>query len=272
MKEGKEKMELNALAAAADLPLEATKKEDPNALGQEDFLRMLLTQLEHQDPLEPQDPTEFTAQLAQFTTLEQLVAIRAGIDKLGDESASASDLASLASLVGREVAVRGDRVSLDGRGTPAPLGLDLDAPAARVRVSLMDAQGRLAHSFDAGPFEAGRQDLAWSGLTTGGNPLPAGDYSIRAESLNGNNATRVGTIVRGRVRAVEPNADGTASLDLGALRATSSDVLEVREAGARAMMPALHEMMSTPRLPGMPEATPLRPSLPPMLENLEVGS
>ena len=55
--------------------------ESRQSLGREDFLKMLIAQLENQDPLDPQDPTEFTAQLATFSSLEQLIEIRAGLDR-----------------------------------------------------------------------------------------------------------------------------------------------------------------------------------------------
>jgi flagellar basal-body rod modification protein FlgD len=62
-------------------PSDAPKKA---ALGRDDFLKMLLAQLENQDPLDPQDATEFTAQLATFSMLEQLVSIEQGISRLED--------------------------------------------------------------------------------------------------------------------------------------------------------------------------------------------
>lgn len=67
-------------AASSDSETEAPKK----ALGQDDFLKMLLAQLENQDPLDPQDATEFTAQLATFSMLEQLVGIQEGIGRIED--------------------------------------------------------------------------------------------------------------------------------------------------------------------------------------------
>ena len=225
-----------ATAAAAPAPNERT------GLGQEDFLRMLLTQIEHQDPLEPQDPTEFTAQLAQFTTLEQLVAIREGIDGLGASTATASDLAALASLVGREVAVRSDQLELPasfGEGAaPPPIEVELLDPAENLRVSVRSASGSVVHSFDTGPLSAGRHALAWDGRDGAGQPLAPGLYTITATAGDDAAGARVQTLVRGRARAIAPGPEGSATLEVGALRVSSNDVVEVRQERELAAAPA----------------------------------
>ena len=71
-------MDIDALLGATATEGSTQTRE---SLGREDFLRMLIAQLENQDPLDPQDPTEFTAQLATFSSLEQLIEIRAGLDR-----------------------------------------------------------------------------------------------------------------------------------------------------------------------------------------------
>jgi flagellar basal-body rod modification protein FlgD len=74
---------IEELHNASQAILTSTSEEAPkSALGRDEFLKMLLAQLENQDPLDPQDATEFTAQLASFSMLEQLVTISQGIERI----------------------------------------------------------------------------------------------------------------------------------------------------------------------------------------------
>ena len=75
-------------------PAQRSPTSQASGLGQEDFLKMLLAQLEHQDPLDPQDATEFTAQLAQFSSLDQLVSMRQSVDSLSSSGGISNGLAA----------------------------------------------------------------------------------------------------------------------------------------------------------------------------------
>jgi len=210
---------------------------------------MLITQLEHQDPLEPQDPTEFTAQLAQFSTLEQLTAIRQGIDALrADESGGSSDLASLANLVGRDVVIRSSMFEVKaGEGVPT-LELDLAEPAESVRVSVLNSAGIAVRTLDLGSLSSGRRALAWDGLASDGTPLLPGSYELRAEAVSGANSARIETLVHGTVDAVAPTADGAVSLTVGPAHADPDSIVEVRRT------PVAAPAIALPVLPGVAAA------------------
>ena len=112
-------------------PLPAAVRSEaagPKELGQQDFLKMLIAQLENQDPLDPQDATEFTAQLAQFNSLDQLMAMRSSMDALTSVQNEAQSLAT-ASLIGREALVSGSQFGV------------ADDPAAAVREAQAIAVG-----------------------------------------------------------------------------------------------------------------------------------
>lgn len=213
---------------AATSAASAAANRDRTTLGQDEFMRMLITQLEHQDPLEPQDPTEFTAQLAQFSTLEQLTKIREGIDGLRSDEGAFSDVASLAGLVGRDVVIRSSMFEVDAGGAVPGLELDLAAPAEAVRVRVLNAAGIPVRTFDLGSLSSGRHALAWDGLASDGTPVPPGTYELRAESVSGANSTRLETLVHGTVDAVEPLAGGGASITVGPAHAASDAIVEVR--------------------------------------------
>ena len=87
--------------------------DDQNSMGKEDFLTLLVAQLQNQDPLNPDDPTEFTAQLAQFSSLEQLFTLNESMDNLVASNASSDRLSTLATI-GKEVAYHGDTFEYAG--------------------------------------------------------------------------------------------------------------------------------------------------------------
>lgn len=147
-------------------------------VGREDFLRMLIAQLEHQDPLDPQDATEFTAQLAQFSSLDQLVSMRTAIEGLATRQ-SQSDALSAASLIGHEALVQGSRFDVGVSPAPMPtLTLDLSGAADITSVEVLNASGQVvATAANVGSLPQGQHALAWSDFDQ--QPV-AGTYSYRA--------------------------------------------------------------------------------------------
>ncbi|MFQ5418362.1 MAG: flagellar hook assembly protein FlgD, partial [Myxococcota bacterium] len=132
-----------------------------SALGREDFLQMLIAQLENQDPLNPQDATEFTAQLAQFSSLEQLLSIRNSIDRLADSEAVSQRLGA-AGLIGREVTAEGAQVAVAAGGIPLAEPLfTLAESATATTVNVFDAAGRLVRTLPFGPLGQGEHEIGW---------------------------------------------------------------------------------------------------------------
>ncbi|HVP29133.1 MAG TPA: flagellar hook capping FlgD N-terminal domain-containing protein [Myxococcota bacterium] len=222
-------MDLTQLAggtSATSTTSDATKAvADRSSLGQQDFLKMLITQLENQDPLNPQDATQFTAQLAQFSSLEQLVSLRTGIDKLVSAQ-SGSSLLSTASLIGRQVVAQGEQFEL-GSGAAPQLGFSLDGAATSVRVQIQDDRGNVVRELRLGALDQGRHDLAWDGKGEGGSTLPAGVYSLHVEAAAGATAVPATTFVSGLVTG-SALSNGQATLMLGSIPVALSDVEEVR--------------------------------------------
>ena len=98
-----------------------------NTLGEDDFLTLLVAQLENQDPLEPQDNTEFIAQLAQFSSLEQQTSTNDKLDELIVSQTSSGQMATF-SLLGQKVSAATDSIYL--QGDSIELGCTLDQAAA----------------------------------------------------------------------------------------------------------------------------------------------
>ena len=193
----------------------AAEPEDKNTVGTDDFLRMLIAQLENQDPLNPQDPTEFTAQLAQFTNLEQQIAIRDGVEELvslqrPEEGANATDtlLQSLTatSMIGREVLAAASHFEVhEGNQTPQ-LDFHLAAAAPDVRIEIRDERGILIRTLEDAEIAPGNaalaqgpQSITWDGKNLAGNDVPDGVYSYEVTATNGGVPVPVQTLLTGVV-------------------------------------------------------------------------
>jgi flagellar basal-body rod modification protein FlgD len=164
-----------ATSSASTTAKSATKNAD--IMGKEDFLTLLVAQLQNQDPLNPDDPTEFTAQLAQFSSLEQLYNLNESMTGLTTAQANSEKLAAL-SLIGKEVSYNGSSFTYDG--TPIAVGYQLDGVATGVTLSLQDADGRTINTLEAAGTEltAGNHFITWDGTDQDGNPAVAGTYKI----------------------------------------------------------------------------------------------
>lgn len=157
-----------------------TPENDPRAAGTEavsedEFLRLLVAQLQNQDPLTPQDGTEFVAQLAQFASLEQAAQTNERLAAL--EATQAANLrAGFANLVGRTVVARADTIELPV--TDASLAVDLPNAAHSVSVSIVNEAGEIVRTLKLGGRDAGRASFAWDGLDDNGVPLSPGKFRM----------------------------------------------------------------------------------------------
>ena len=127
-------------------------------LGKNDFLNLLVTQLQHQDPLNPAESTEFTAQLAQFSSLEQLSNINDNLKNMELFQTSVTNSQAV-SYIGKEITARGNTVQLES-GQPVECHFELADHVALVMISVYDAGGGFVKSFETGPLNSGRQSAA----------------------------------------------------------------------------------------------------------------
>ncbi|HEX9443632.1 MAG TPA: flagellar hook capping FlgD N-terminal domain-containing protein [Candidatus Binatia bacterium] len=165
------------------------------SMGRDDFLKLLVAQLQNQDPLKPLDNQEFAAQLATFNSLDQLIGINQKLDDLQSQQQLAGQLGAV-SLIGKEIVAEGNQVAL-APGAPAPVNFALSGAAARVTVTIADAAGKIVRTLDLGGQDAGERSVLWDGKDGAGKALPAGVYSIQASALDAA-GNRVGATSRTR--------------------------------------------------------------------------
>ena len=146
-------------------------------LGKDDFLKLLTVQLRYQDPLNPMENTEFIAQMAQFSSLEQLQNMNVGLEKnLGAETQlhEAFQNNLVTSLVGKTVEIPTAEIEFDGSDSSA-LAYQLAEGASRASLRILDARGSLVRELDLDVSES-YGTVEWDGKSTAGSEVPAGAY------------------------------------------------------------------------------------------------
>ncbi len=170
-------------------------------LGKDDFLKLLVTQLKYQDPLNPMEDKEFTAQMASFSSLEQLTNISKGIDTLS-EGTQRQEMLNAVAFIGKEVLASGDSVSKIGTYV-STLAFSIDEAAANCYVNIFDEYNNIVETVQLGSLAAGYYNVTWNGKDYAGNTMPDGIYSVAmaAESATGQ-PILINTQVSGKVFGV----------------------------------------------------------------------
>jgi flagellar basal-body rod modification protein FlgD len=177
-------------------------------LTESDFLTLLTTQLKNQSPLNPQNPSDFAAELAQFSTASGVETLNATLGAGGGLQA--------AGLVGKNVAVTGNALVLGATGS-AQGAFNLSAGAKDVKVAVTDAAGSVVDVIDLGAMNAGNQTFTWNGKSTGGVSQQPGTYSYRisATSASSTNAVTATSYAVVPVTSVVMGGAGGPTLNLG---------------------------------------------------------
>jgi len=204
----------------------STSSSSTSSLGQDAFLQLLVTQLEYQDPLDPMDDKDFVAELAQFSSLEQLTEINSGIDDLktiGEEQ----EMIGAVNFMGKTVEATGTALYLSN-GSATGVTFTLPDDAATCIVNVLDSSGDIVRTVDMGETSAGEVSFTWDGLDYDGNTADDGLYQIAvtATDSDGNTETVTSTMT-GTVCGVKQE-DGTYYLNIGGERYVEfSDITNV---------------------------------------------
>ena len=207
-----------ALSGAA-----ATSPTD--APSEQRFLKLLVTQLNNQDPLNPMENAELTSQLAQMSTVSGIEKMNATLQSLVGQGAS-GQLLQASALVGHPVlAVGGNLVAgTDGAG----FAVELPVSADSVKAVITDAGGNTVRTIDMGAQAAGLCPQSWDGKNDAGDALPPGKYQVKVIASNGTAAVPCTTLTYDQVDSAS-QANGTLSLDLRSGR--SIPLTDVRRLG-----------------------------------------
>jgi flagellar basal-body rod modification protein FlgD len=198
---------------------------ESETLDKDDFLNLLITQLQNQDPLKPTDSVEFTAQLAQFSSLEQLSNVNENLKLLQNFQASINNSQAVA-LIGKEITAKGNSIRLS-EDQSVNCSFNLETDAAVVVVTIYDHSGEYIKSFEAENLSAGENTLEWDGTDKDGNKVLSGDYTfeILAADVNGKSLNSI-PLFNGTVNKVAYE-NNIAYLVSGNQKIAPGDVLEV---------------------------------------------
>ena len=189
-----------------DLGLALRESGNQNAeMGQEDFLRLMTTQLQYQDPFKPMESGEFLGQIAQFSTVSGIQAMQDSLNGLA-AALSSNQTLQAASLVGRNVMVPSDTVWLGAEGEITG-GAELPYSGNLV-VEISDAAGQVVDRVDLGTQPAGVARISWDGTDASGERLPEGSYTMNAMLFNGGVSEQVQALASGTVNSVSMGSSG----------------------------------------------------------------
>jgi flagellar basal-body rod modification protein FlgD len=171
-----------------------------SVLGQEDFLKLLMTQLQNQDPMEPMDNGEFMGQMAQFSTVSGITEMGESIDSLVGMY-QGQQMSNSASMIGKQALVNGNWAQLKG----GQLGgaIDLTMAANDVRVDIKSESGEVMASLGLGSRMAGTQEFTWDGIKHDGTPAAEGDYYLSATAIRDGETTVPPMQVYGTVNSIQ---------------------------------------------------------------------
>jgi flagellar basal-body rod modification protein FlgD len=198
-----------------------------DVLGKDDFLTLLVAQLQNQDPLNPMESTEFTAQLAQFSSLEQLYNVNDNLSDLGNNQLAMNN-AQAVTMIGKSAWAYGNVIQQSGSGS-AEIHFGLGGEAQETMVNIYSAEGDFVRTIEAGALNAGEHSVSWDGINESGQRVPDGYYQF--EVLAGDvSGARVPaqTFIVGKVTGVTFD-NGMAQLLINDLSIPMRDVVHVAD-------------------------------------------
>ncbi len=221
----------------ADLGLASSKNgkgEKKQNLDQTDFLKLLTTQMQNQDPMKPMDNTQFVAQMAQFSSLQGIQDLNETVSGF-ESSVQSNQVMQAASLVGKAAMVKGDTAQMyhmqQADGSAAPSGIlgavDVPTGASKMSVEITNASGQVVKSIDVPVNGSDRPSFSWDGRLKDGRMAPEGNYKVNASATVDGKGQAPQTYVGAVISSVgvtkngpELNLDGLSSVKL-------SDVVEI---------------------------------------------
>lgn len=221
---------VNGVNTSTDSAQYATKSNSD--LDKDAFLKLMIAQLQNQDPLEPLDGTDYSAQLAQFSSLEQMQNMNDTLNMSLDANYLLTQSITntmTAGLIGKEVKIAGDTVTFEGQDQTT-IGYELVAPAHEMEIIIYNEHNQKIKTFDNLELEAGQYKLNWDFTDDQGNKMPVGDYRVEINATGQSiKDMEVAQYFVGIIDGVRYSPNGT-SIVVNDLEYQVSDIFEVVEA------------------------------------------
>jgi flagellar basal-body rod modification protein FlgD len=203
------------------------------SLGKDDFLNLLVTKMKYQDPLEPMKDEDFIAQLAQFSSLEQMANISDGIDKSNQWSylqMQSLNNVMASGFIGKEVKAEYSDLYIDGNNKPV-ISYTTDQYASEIEFTISDAGGHVVATITEEDVNPGTGSIEWDGKDQRGNRVDEGYYTVEATAVNSSNVEFAPSLSLVGLVTNVVYRDGAAYLTVNGTEVALGDVTSVGEPG-----------------------------------------
>jgi len=221
-------MDINSINSLTSMANNQRSSQGKSDLGQQEFLQLLVAQMRNQDPINPLDGAEFASQLAQFNSVEQLINVNNGLNKLqsSQEMMSASLTNSMAaSLTGKSVKALSNEIHL-ASGQSAGINYKLNNSASEVEVIIRNASGAEVRRETLQGVASGDNSWEWDGRNNSGDRMADGNYTVEINAKNEGSRVDSLVYVEGIVDKVRYSGSGV-YLSLNNIQVPIGDVEEV---------------------------------------------
>jgi len=201
---------INGKTSGSSAASSAADANSPEAI-QNRFLKMLTTQLQSQDPLNPTDTAQMTSQMAQISTVSGITNLNKSIQQMIQSQTSSQAMAA-SNLIGRQVLVDGNGLSLRNGSAAAAVNLAGDADSAKI--DIVDATGATVDTLTLNKPGSGTTNFSWDGTDLAGKKVPDGKYTFRIQASKAGVAVQTTPMTFQTVAGITLN-QGTPQVVLG---------------------------------------------------------
>jgi flagellar basal-body rod modification protein FlgD len=214
-----------------------TKRKSHNTLDKDDFLKLMLTQMKNQDPMSPLQSHEMAAQLAQFTSLEQLFNVNKNLEGLARAQDPVQKYEAL-NFLGKSIKADTRQIVRQAGDQGTDLRFNLMADAQKIKLTIQDEEGKTIKTVDFGNLKAGANKVAWNGTDNEGRDVKSGKFMFNIEAENGGKKIGVVTETKGTITGINYTPEGP-MLMVGDQRVRLQDVQKIEDEGLREKQSAL---------------------------------
>lgn len=205
---------------------EGKNKRANDELGQDAFMKLLVAQLENQDPTDPQKNEDFVAQLAQFSSLQESQKLTTAFEDFSDSFQSSQHLQAT-SLVGRPVHVESKTAFLD-ESNPVSVVAEMPGAVSNANLTVYNEAGETVDNYELGQQPEGRNEFIWSGEKEDGERFPPGNYRFEVNASQGGESQEMPLFLSSNVNSVTIEPEGELTLNLAGVGPTPmSEVVQI---------------------------------------------
>jgi len=219
---------LNEVADPNYIDPAKVQREKKNSLDKDAFFKLMLTQMKNQDPMNPMESHEMAAQLAQFTSLEQMFNVNANLEALRKSQNPIIDYQAL-SFIGKEASADSSMVLRYKDDASHELRFNLVGDAAETKIKVKNESGEVIREIKANGLKKGSNNVRWDGMNDQGQKAPEGEYKFEVEAVTASGKpVTVDTNASGRITGIQFTKKGPMLL-IGNTQVYLSDVKKINE-------------------------------------------